>query len=67
MTAELATETLHHAVSAMLEAREQDPIELERFSSRCADYMGQLYIILCGVRHAAEEARRARTIREYAA
>lgn len=67
MSAELAVEALERAVQAVLEARETDPLELERFSSRCADHLGQLSIILCGVRHAAEEARRAQYYRERAA
>ena len=67
MTAELAVEALERAVQAILEARETDPVELERFTSRCADHLGQLGIILCGVRYAADEARRAQYYKENAA
>ena len=65
--AERAVEALEQAVRLVLEARETDPIELERYTSRCADHMGQLNIILCGVRYAAEEARRAAYYKDHAA
>ncbi|MGE5500611.1 MAG: hypothetical protein ACM3W4_01650 [Ignavibacteriales bacterium] len=67
MNAEMAVEALERAVQAVLQAREDDPIELERFTSRCADHMGQLYVALCGVRSAAEQARRAAYYKEQAA